>query len=106
MDNNDEFTPTEDSFPGELIFAVSTKPLWYANIANYLATRKVPPHLSHREQRKIIHHSARYSWMAGYLFHTGAEKQIQRCVSEDDVYEVLKVAHDGPYGGNFSEKIT
>ena len=74
MDNNDECTPIEDSFPDEHPFAVSTKPPWYADIANYLATGKVPHHLSYREQRKIIHESARYSWMAGYLFHTRADK--------------------------------
>ena len=45
MDNNDECTPIEDIFPDEHLFAVSTKPLWYADIANYLATGKVPPHL-------------------------------------------------------------
>ena len=76
MDNNDECTPIEDSFPDEHIFAVSTKPLWYADIDNYLATGKVPPHLSYREQQNIIHHSAQYSWMEGYLFHTGEDKPI------------------------------
>ena len=44
MDNNVECTPIEDSFPDEHLFAVSTKPLWYADIANYLATGKVLPH--------------------------------------------------------------
>ena len=38
-DNN---IPTEDSFPGEYIFAISTYSTWYANIANYLATGKFP----------------------------------------------------------------
>ena len=59
MDNNDGCTPMEDSFPNEHLFAVSTKPLWYTDIANYLAICKVPHHFSYREQRKIIHHSAR-----------------------------------------------
>ena len=49
MDNNDECTPIEDNFPDENIFVVSTKPLWYADIANYLAKWKVPPHFSYRE---------------------------------------------------------
>ena len=25
-------------------------------------------------------------------------------MSEDDIYEILKAAHDGPCGGNFTEK--
>ena len=27
-------------------------------------------------------------------------------MSEDDIYEILKVAHDGPCGGHFAEKRT
>ena len=44
--------------------------------------------------------------MAGYLFHTRADKKIQHSVSDNDIYEVLKDAHDGPFGGNFSNKRT
>ena len=42
--------------------------------------------------------------MAGYLFHTRSNKQIRRYVSEDDIYEILKAAHDGPCGGHFTDK--
>ena len=44
--------------------------------------------------------------MAGYLFHTGVDKQIRRYVSKDDIYKVLKAAHDGHCGGNFADKRT
>ena len=74
MDKNDECTPIEDSFPDEHIFSISTNPLWYVDIAKYIATEKVPHHFSYREQQKNIHHNARYSWMVGYLFHIGADK--------------------------------
>jgi len=60
LDTNDEGTPVEDNLMDEYIFAISTHTLWYADISNYLATRKVPKHLSYREKRKIIHHSTHY----------------------------------------------
>jgi len=44
--------------------------------------------------------------MAGYLFHTGVDQQIWCCVSEDDIYEILKATHGGPCGGHFAEKRT
>ena len=44
--------------------------------------------------------------MVGYLFHTRADKRIRCCVSEDDIYEVLRAAHDDPCGWNFVDKIT
>jgi len=74
LENNTKGTPIEDSFPNEYLFAISANTPWYANIANYLATGKVPRHLSYKDQRKIIHHSTRYSWMAGYLFHTEVDQ--------------------------------
>jgi len=106
LDNDAEGTPIEDSFLYERLFAISANTLWYANIANYFAIRKVPRHLSYREQQKIIHHSTRYSWMTRNLFHIGVDQQIQHCGAEEDIHAILKVAHDGPRGGHFAYKIT
>lgn len=44
-DNNDMHV--EDNFPDEYIFAISTKSPWFVDIANYLATGKLPSYLSH-----------------------------------------------------------
>lgn len=61
MDTSDECTPVEDNFPYQHLFVIFTHILWYVDISNYLAIVKVPEHLPYREQRRIIHHSARYS---------------------------------------------
>eukprot|EP00253_Pinus_taeda_P002579 PITA_02579 len=104
IENNRKNTPIEDNSPDEHLFVVFTNTLWYADIANYLATGKVPRHLSYKDQRKIIHHSTQYSWMEGYLFHIWVDQQIRCCVAEDDICEILKATHDGPSGGNFADK--
>eukprot|EP00253_Pinus_taeda_P017050 PITA_17050 len=101
-----ENIPVNDSFPDEYLFAVSTHSPWYADIANYLVAGKLPSHLSHREKRKIIQQSARYSWISECLFHTGIDQEIQRCVGEDEIYDVLKSCHDDPCGGHFADKRT
>ena len=85
----------EDLFPDEHLFAVTTKTPWYADIANYLAIGKLPKHLSLNERKQIIHCSTHFSWIGGYLFHTGADMKIRRCVREDEVYDILKACHDG-----------
>eukprot|EP00253_Pinus_taeda_P017045 PITA_17045 len=99
-----ENIPVDDSFPDEYRFAVSAHSPWYADIANYLVAGKLPSHLSHREKRKIIQQSARYSWISGCLFHTGIDQEIQRCVGEDEIYDILKACHDDPCGGHFADK--
>jgi hypothetical protein len=101
---NDDNSLVDDSFPDEHLFAVSSHTPWYADIANYLVAGKVPPHLSPRERRKIIQKSARYSWIGGYLFYTGLDQEIRRCVRDDEVYDLLKACHDGPCGGHFADK--
>ena len=75
--NNSDNSPVEDSFPNEHFFAVSTYSPWYANITNYLATGKLPHHLSPREKRKIIQKIARFCWIEGYLFYIGADQEIR-----------------------------
>jgi hypothetical protein len=101
-DNN----PVDDSVPDEYLFLVSSHSPWYADIANYLVAGKLPSHLSYREKKSIVHQSARYSWISGYLFHIGANQEIRSCVREDEVYDILKSCHDDPCGGNFADKRT
>jgi hypothetical protein len=42
--------PVEDKFPDENLFTISTFTLWYADVANYLVTEKMPQKLSPREK--------------------------------------------------------
>jgi hypothetical protein len=50
----DDSLMVEDQFSDEHLFAVTTKPPWYADVANYLATGKLPAHLSSREIKLIF----------------------------------------------------
>eukprot|EP00253_Pinus_taeda_P032641 PITA_32641 len=54
IQNTKEDSPVEDKFPDEYLFAVTTKTPWYADIANYLVTGKLPPHLFPSERRKMM----------------------------------------------------
>jgi len=54
IQNDNKDVPTKDNFPDEYFIVVSIKSPWFANIANYLATGKVPSYLSPREKRKVI----------------------------------------------------
>jgi hypothetical protein len=99
----DDSLIVEDQFPYEHLFVVTTKPPWYADVANYLAVGILPSHLSSRERKLIIQCSARFSWISGYLFQRGYDLQIRRCVRDEKIYDILKAGHDEPYGGNFSK---
>ena len=96
----------EDQFPDEHLFVVTVKTPWYADVANYLAVVKLPKHLTPNERTQIVQRSARFSWIGGYLFHTGADMHIRRCIHEDEIFDILKACHDGPCGGHFVNQRT
>jgi len=52
--NEDDDIHVDDSFPDEHLFSLSINTPWFADMENYLATRKLPSHFSPHEKRKII----------------------------------------------------
>jgi len=96
----------EDQFPDGHLFAVTVKTPWYADVVNYLAVGKLSKYLTPNKQKQIVQRSTRFSWVGGYLFHTGADIHIRRCIHEDEIFEILKACHDGPCGGHFIDRRT
>eukprot|EP00253_Pinus_taeda_P007389 PITA_07389 len=101
-----ETEAVEDQFPDEHLFAIAVRTPWYADVANYLAIGKLPRHLTPQERKQIVQRSIRFSWIGDYLFHTGADMQIRRCIREDEILDILKACHNGPCGGHFVDKRT
>eukprot|EP00253_Pinus_taeda_P036604 PITA_36604 len=60
------------------MFVVVVRTPWYADVSNYLAVGKLPKHLTPQERKQIVQKSTRFSWIGGYLFHTGADMKIRR----------------------------
>ena len=74
IQHEDGTKPVNDTFLDEHLFAVSP---CFVNIANYLATGKIPNHLSPHEKHCIIAHSSNNSSVDNDLFHTGPDLIIQ-----------------------------
>jgi hypothetical protein len=98
--------PVEDIFPDENLFSISTFSLWYADVANYFVTGKMPQKLSPREKQKVIQLSANYMWHDDCLYKTGPDLVSRRYVREDEIHDILQACHDGPCGGHFADKRT
>jgi hypothetical protein len=78
--NEDDDIPIDDNFPDEHLFSLSVNTLWFVDMENYLATKKLPSHLSPHEKCKIIMQSANYSWIGHDLFRIGPDLIICICV--------------------------
>ena len=92
----DDIVVVDDQFLNEHLFVVAIKRPWYADVENYLAVGKLLKHLTPRERKLIVQRSAHFSWIGGYLFHTGSDMHICWCIREDAIYDILKACHDGP----------
>ena len=106
INTSGENVPILDYFPDENLFDVSIQSPWFADIANYLSSRKLPPHFSSKEKRQVIKQSARYSWIKGDIFYTKNALITRRCIREDNFLDILKACHDEPCGGHFVDKRT
>ena len=70
IQHDSDTKPIDDTFLDKHLFFVSVQTPWFADIANYLMTEKVPHHLAPYEKRCIIVQSSNYSWVDNDLFHT------------------------------------
>ena len=66
-----EDVPVDDDFIDKNLFSISIKTPWFVNMANFLATRNFPPHISPNHKKMIIRKSVDYSWIKGDPFRHG-----------------------------------
>jgi hypothetical protein len=106
LNNPSDIPPIQYSFLDENLFSISTKTPWFADLANYLATGKLPSPISSKEKNKIIKYSDKYSRIKGDIFYTRPDLIICRCLREDLLFYIFKAYHDEPFGGIFVDKQT
>ncbi|GKE92215.1 hypothetical protein Tco_1573310, partial [Tanacetum coccineum] len=91
-----------DLFPEERLIAVSDKnnEPWYADYANYLASRVLPFRSTRQEKQKFFSDLRHYFWDEPFLFKQCADRIIRRCVARDEAAQILRQCHNRPSGGH------
>ena len=74
---------------------------WYADIANYLVTGKIPMNLSKDQKLKFTAEAKFYLWDDPLLFCIGADQIIKRCVTDYEIPSVISFCHSEACGGHF-----
>lgn len=106
IERQDDTALIEDSFLDEHLFAIKVIHPWYVDIANYLATRRTPPHFSPKKKILLVEKIFNFSWIVDYMFYIGPDHVKRRCVQEEETHDILHASHDEPCGGNFAAKRT
>ncbi|GKB54843.1 reverse transcriptase domain-containing protein [Tanacetum coccineum] len=91
-----------DLFPEERLMAVSdnNNEPWYADYANYLASRVLPFRSTRQEKQKFFNDLRNYFLDEPFLFKQCADKIIRRCIVRDEAVQILRQCHSGPSGGH------
>ena len=68
-------------FPDEHLFEVRDENIpWFADIANWLVGRIIPPDYSRQQKRKLFADAEYYFWDDPFLFRVCSDNVIRRCV--------------------------
>ncbi|GJY48095.1 reverse transcriptase domain-containing protein [Tanacetum coccineum] len=73
---------------------------WYADYANYLASRVLPFRSTRQEKQKFFNDLRHFFWDKPFLFKQCADQIIRRCVSGNEVAQKLRQCHSGLSGGH------
>ncbi|GJV82831.1 reverse transcriptase domain-containing protein [Tanacetum coccineum] len=106
------FDPKEinETFPLETLNMVTShgdpSTPWFADYANYHAGNFIVKGMSTQQKNKIFKDVKHYFWDDPFLFKTCADQVIRRCVSGQEVVDILTACHSGPTGGPFGANYT
>jgi hypothetical protein len=106
LPHTDENIEPSDSLPDESLFLISTSNPWYGDILLYLQTQPFHPGISRDERCRIRHHSKHYLIIGNTLYHRGIETVLRRCLTHEEVEQVLNDCHLGACGGHLSGMAT
>ena len=83
----DDPQPINDSFPDEQLAAinVSNSTPWYANYANYIVAKYIPPSFTYQQKKKFFYDLRRYFWDDPHLYKEGVDSIIRRCVHHTEM---------------------
>nr|GEZ28494.1 reverse transcriptase domain-containing protein [Tanacetum cinerariifolium] len=99
-----------ESFPLETLNTVSTlgsqSTPWFADFANYHAGNFIVKGMSSQQKNKFFKDVKYYFWDDPNLFKICADQIIRRCVSSQEVVDILKACHSGPTGGHHGPNYT
>ncbi|GKD29638.1 reverse transcriptase domain-containing protein [Tanacetum coccineum] len=101
-----------ETFPLETLNMVSFRSndstLWFADFANYHAGNFMIKGMSSQQKNKFFKDVIHYFWDDPYLFKICADQVIRRCVSGQEVVDILIACHNRPtrghYGVNYTAK--
>ena len=81
QDGDEEEEPIQELFPDEMLLAIqSLNTLWFADIANFISSGKLPEEFNSQQRKKLSYDFKYYLWNEPYLWKLCSDGMIRRCV--------------------------
>ncbi|GKB96477.1 reverse transcriptase domain-containing protein [Tanacetum coccineum] len=94
-----------ENFPLETLNMVTSRgdpsTPWFADSTNYHARNLIVKGMSTQQKNKFFKDVKHYFWDNPFLFKTCVDQVIRRCVSGQEVVDILTACHSGPTGGHY-----
>ena len=103
--HNTHNPPINDEFPEESLLLVENT-LWYAHIANFLATGELQADWKAKDRKFFFVKIHSYYWEEPFLYIYYADQIIRKCVPEGEQQGILSHYHENECGGHFASHKT
>ncbi|XP_038685730.1 uncharacterized protein LOC119985512 [Tripterygium wilfordii] len=99
-----EVLPLQEQFSDEQIFAMQVADPWYADIINYVVTKKISADFTRAQKDRLVTMAKYYVWDDPYLWKQCPDQVIRRCVPESEFDSILTFCHSYACGGHYGAK--
>ncbi|CAN6679406.1 unnamed protein product [Malus baccata var. baccata] len=106
MVHNEESLPILETFPDEQLLSIKVSAPWYADIVNFLVSKRIPSEFTRHQRDKLRHDARFYVWDDPYLWKFCPDQIIRRCVHDSECHSILSFCHRYACGGHFGTQRT
>ncbi|CAN6552452.1 unnamed protein product [Malus baccata var. baccata] len=106
MVHNEEALPIAETFPDEQLMSIKVSAPWYADIVNFLVSKRIPSEFTRHQRDKLRHDARFYVWDDPYLWKFCPDQIIRRCVHDYECHSILSFCHTYACGRHFGTQRT
>ncbi|CAN6695352.1 unnamed protein product [Malus baccata var. baccata] len=106
MVHNEEALLILETFPDEQLLSIKVSEPWYADLVNFLVTKRIPSTYTRHQRDKLRHDARFYVWDDPYLWKFCPDQIVHRCVHDSEFRSILSFCHTYACGGHFGTQRT
>ncbi|KAM2086763.1 hypothetical protein ACFX1R_024265 [Malus domestica] len=104
--HEEDVIPIPETFPDEQLMSLQVSEPWYADLVNFLVSKRFPSEFTRHQHDKLRHDARFFVWDDPYLWKFCPDQIIRRCVHDSECHSILSFCHTYACGGHFGTQRT